>query len=360
MESIEMKFGHVFMDGEDQYLFIKILGSGLYATAQLVLQVQTGELVVRKVDKRLFDELEKQEEDPERILFQVQSQARQRGLQPNVSHLYSADDKPAPQRRGGRELLYHRVRYFKFYNGGTLSEFWQACETRDIAPPPSLILTMIRDVIQALHFMYSMKPYFVMHGDLHRGNIFLHWEQNASGGPRFFLGDFGRSTCGSIRAGNRFGLIADIRQVGLHTQTLLCAGTNYDFQSGLGQYLEAVVEPELLRLARGPATQLPDLTRLLELLSAAPTDTPSPPDMLPFKFTGESRSIPSPLLYDTWEEARKARDIHGPWHIGQVSINPSTGKLTIVSTSTQTYHRPIVPDSASDDTDSEDGYSPMV
>lgn len=360
MESLEMKYCHVFMDGEDQYLFIKILGSGMYATAQLILQVQTGELVVRKVEKRRLDELEKEEEDPERILFLIQSQARQRGLQPNVSHLYSADDEPAPQRRGGRKLLYHRVRYFKFYNGSTLSDFYQACETRDIAPPPSLILTMIQDVVQALHFMYSMKPNFVMHGDLHRGNIFLHWEQNVSRGPRFFLGDFGRSTCGGIRAGNSFGLVADIRQVGLHTQTLLCTGTDSGFQSELRQYLEAVVEPEILRLARGPASQLPDLTRLLELLSAAPTATPSPPDMLPFMITRESHSTPSPLLYDTWEEARKARGIHGPWHIGQLSINPSTGKLAIVSTSTQTYHRPL--DSISDwnDTDSEDDRSDLM
>lgn len=354
---LKMKFGHVFMDGEDQYLFIKILGTGSDATAQLVLHVQTGELVVRKVAKRLLDEEETEVEDPERILFLLQTQAHQHGMQLKVSHLYSADDEPAPQRRGGRSLRYHRVKYFKFYNGGTLEDFHRACKTRDMAPPPSLILTMIEDVVQALNFMYSMKPCFVIHGDMHWGNILLHWEDDTSRGPHFFLGDFGWATCGRIRVGNRFGLVVDIRRVYMQTHELLRIGSDSDFQSGLRQYLEAVILPELEKLAHGPDSQLPELTRLLELLSSAPTSAPAVPlDMRPFMLTRESLSTPSPLLYETWEEARKARGIHGPWHVGQVNLDQSTGKLAVVSMSSDTYHRPH---SISDwtDTDKEDDCS---
>lgn len=352
MEPSEFKYGHAFVDGEDQYLFVRVLGVGMEASAQLVVHVQTGELVVRKVDKRLLDTSETEKQDPERILFLVQSQARLRGVQPNTAHLLSADDVPAPQRRGGQKLLYHRVKYFKFYNGGNLGDFRDTCQTRSLAPPSSLICKMIQQVVHALNFLYTMKPY-VIHGDAHIDNIFLHWGQNVSEGPEIFLGDFGWSTCDTIRAGNRYGLPVDIFQVWMHTRELLDIGTKSSSKSALRQYLEAVIEPELRRLAYGPASLLPNLAPLLKLLADAPAATP--PDMRPFMLTRESHGSPSPLLYDTWEDAKKARGIHGPWHVAQVSIDPSCGKLNIVRLSPSTYHRPTPasPDDTNSDSDGE-------
>lgn len=337
MEPLETKYGHVFVDGEDKYVLIRVLATGSEASAQLVVHAQTGDLFVRKVGKMLLDESQKKKEDPERILFLVQSQARLRGVQLNTAHLYSAGDVPAPQ-RGGRELLYHRVKYFKFYNGGNLGDFRDACQTRDIAPPPSLICKMIQQVAHALNFMYSMSPY-VFHGDLHMDNIFLHWDQNISEGPEFILGDFGWSTCGRIRAGNRFGLGLDISHVWMNTQALLEIGASSSSQGVLRQYLEDEIEPELRRLAYGPVSRLPDLAHLLKLLSTAPATTP--PDMRPFMLTPEPHSPPSPLLYDTREEVKNAKRIHGPWHIARVSIVPSSRKLNVVSMSPSTYHRPL-------------------
>lgn len=353
MASQEKKYGHVFVDGEDQYLLIRVLGIASEASAQLVVHVQTGELIVRKVNKLLLNEQEKEKQDPERILFLVQSQARLQGVEPNVIQLYSAEDVPAPPRRGSGKLLYHRVKYFKFYNGGNLRDLIDSCLTRSLAPPPSLICKMLQEIVQALSFIYSFNPY-ILHGDPHSENIFLHWEQNTSGSPQFWLGDFGWSTCGRIRAGNRHGLPNDIIQVWMHTRELLGVETNSGTQSDLRQYLDAVIEPELHRLAYGPASQLPNLAPLLDLLSAAPAVT-SPPDMRPFMLTAESRSRPSPLLYGTWKEARNAQGIHGPWHVAEVSINPSTGKLHIMKLSPHTYHRSVVPllkkatDNASDE-----------
>ncbi|POS76279.1 hypothetical protein DHEL01_v205333 [Diaporthe helianthi] len=358
MESDGMKYGHILTDGADQYLFIKVLGSGADASAQLVRHVQTGELVVRKVERRLLNEEQKQEEqDPERILFLLQSRAREAGVQPNISYLQSADELPTPQRRGGQQPLYHRIKYFNFYNGGTLEDLWRACETSDVATPPLLILTMVQDLSQALNFMYSIKPSFVFHGDLHWGNVFLHWDEDTSTGPRFFLGDFGRSTCGGARAGEHSGLVADIRRIWRDVCDLLNTGTSFGSESELKQYLEGTVEPELSRLAHGPASQLPDLTRLLELLSSAPAA--SPPDMRPF-INRESQSNLSPLLHDTWDEARKMRGIHGPWHVGEVSINPSTGKLSIINISPAAYHRPHSISRGYYETDSEDACADMV
>lgn len=358
--SLEMtgKFGHVFTDGEDQYLYIKVIGSGADGIAQLVLHVQTGELVVRKVERLLLTQEQTQEEDPERILFSIQSQARQRGMQLNISYLQSADEVPTPPTRG-QQLLYHRVKYFNFYNGGTFEDFWRACETRDLAPPPSLILTMIRDLTRALDFMYSMKPCFVFHGDIHWGNIFLHWDRNTSLGPRFFLGDFGRSTCGTTRISNHFSLVADVRRVWLNVCDMLNAGPNIRQQVELKRYLTGIVEPELNRLAHGPTSELPDFRHLFGLLSGAPAA--NPPDMRPFMLTRECQGIlPSPLLYDTQDAAQKARGIFGPWHVGEVSINRPTGQPSILSVSPETYHRPYsIPGRY--DTDSEgDDWASMV
>lgn len=353
MESVETRYGHVFVDGEDHYLFVRVLGIGMEASAQLLVHVQTGDLVVRKAEKRLLDEWGTEKQDPERILFLVQSQARLRGIQPNTAHLLSADDVPAPQRRGGQKLFYHRVKYFRFYNGGNLGDLRDACQTRSLAPPPSMICKMVQQVVHALNFMYAMQPY-VLHGDAHIDNIFLHWKQDVSEGPEFFLGDFGWSTCGTTRAGNRYGLSSDIFQVWMHTRELLDIGTKANSQSALRHYLEAVIEPELRRLAHGPASLLPNLSPLLELLSAAPAGHP-PPDMRPFMLTRESHSPPFPLLHDTWEEAQKACGIHGPWHVAQISVDPSLGKLNIVRLSPSTYHRPNLasPDDTNSDSDGE-------
>lgn len=342
MKTIETKYAHVFVNGEDQYLFVKLLAVGSEANAQLVVNARTSELLVRKVGHDLLNERDREKEDPEKILFLLQSQARLRGgVQPNLAHLQAAEDVPAPQESDG-SLLYHRVKYFKFYNGGNLGDLYVACRTRSIGIPPSLIVTMIVEMVYALHFISSMDPY-VIHGDAYMDNILLHWENNVL---KFFLGDWGWSTSGRLRADNKSGLLVDIVKIWQHTRSLLGGGDS-GLQPVLRQYLTEVIEPELCRLSYGPLSRLPDLAPLLRLLSAAPATTP--PDMRPFMLTRESQSPPSPLLHDTWKDARKAKGIHGPWHVGQVSIDPSSGKLTIVRLSPATYHRPAaIPNSDSD------------
>lgn len=323
METAETKYAHVFVSGEDQYLFVRLLAVASESNAQLVVNARTGELLVRKVGNRLLNEREREKEDPERILFLLQSQARLRGVQSNLAHLLAAEDVPAPQESDGG-LLFHRVKCFKFYNGGNLGDLYDACITRSIGIPPSLILTMTVEMVHALDFISSMDPY-VLHGDAHMNNILLHWDNNVL---KFFLGDWGWSTCGRLRAGNKEGLPVDIVKIWLHVGSLLDAGANSSLQPVLRQYLTEIIEPELRKLSYGPPSRLPDLAPLLRLLSAAPDTTP--PDMRPFMLNREPQSPPSPLLHDTLKEAQEAEGIRGPWHVGQVSIDPSSGKLTVV------------------------------
>lgn len=240
------------------------------------------------------------------------------------------------------------MKYFKFYNGGNLGDLYDACRTRSIEIPPSLILTMIVEMVHALDFISSMDPY-VLHGDAHMYNILLHWDDNVL---KFFLGDWGWSTCGRLRAGNKEGLPVDINKIWLHVGSLLDAGADSGLQLVLRQYLTEVIEPELRRLSYGTPTRVPDLAPLLRLLSAAPATTP--PDMRPFMLNRESQIPPSPLLHDTLKEAQKAEGIRGPWHVGQVSIDPSSGKLTIVRLSPSTYPRPAVISDSKSDSGSDD------
>lgn len=102
----------------------------------------------------------------------------------------------------------------------------------------------------------------------------MHWEEGSTC-PNFFPGDFGWSKSNGTRAGNTIGLIIDINQIWLHVQKLI--GMQNDPKSGLGQYIEAVIEPDLRRLAFGKTSSLPDLAPLLALHSAAPASTP--PDL---------------------------------------------------------------------------------
>lgn len=72
------RHGHLFVDGQDEYLFVKTLGCGPNSQAQLVLHLQTGELRVRKVTLRHLDKHMKKSEDKEKVIFYQQDQATSR------------------------------------------------------------------------------------------------------------------------------------------------------------------------------------------------------------------------------------------------------------------------------------------
>lgn len=94
------RFCHLFLDGADQYLFVKNLDCGAHSQAQLVIHLQSGELRVQKVSLKRLNNQDKEKEDGEKVLFYLQEQAVKLGIQPHIVHLFSANNAPAAQKAG--------------------------------------------------------------------------------------------------------------------------------------------------------------------------------------------------------------------------------------------------------------------
>lgn len=87
------RYGPVFQDGDDIYIFIQVLGEGIQAQAQLVLHVQSGEYRVRKISKhmqtteQIQDSPEKNERD---ILEFLNAQAVNSTESPRIVTLHGS------------------------------------------------------------------------------------------------------------------------------------------------------------------------------------------------------------------------------------------------------------------------------
>jgi serine/threonine protein kinase len=209
------KSGHAYIlnaKSGESYIYNRELATGAQSYVQLVTNVSTHEVVVRKVsrdsDRRdLKDEsdLATVPKDNElRILDRLNSIRRnpvypQPGLTPRwttcISHENLAIMSSGPRPR----LQCARVSYWKLCNGGDLADLrlrWVRGsfgeETEGHLFPVCLVARCIAQVCETLHFMYQAGPEAVYHIDVHLSNIFLHYDSSSNGGlPDFYLGDFG-------------------------------------------------------------------------------------------------------------------------------------------------------------------------
>ncbi|KAJ0108151.1 hypothetical protein J7T55_007270 [Diaporthe amygdali] len=305
------RFGHVFVEGQDQYLFVKSLGYGASSQAQLVLHVQSGDLLVRKVKTERLCEAEKNIPDRENVLFYLQQQAAQRDEQPNIVRLFSANDVWAVQGPGTR--LWSRVFYLKYYNGGSVGELYMKYVRAKKAMPSSLILRLLTHVVAALNFISSCN---VLHADLHDENIFLEVSRNEA--PNFYIADFGEAEQGALtNASNKFP--EDVFMVCMNLENWLETGPDLtDDRDELWHYLNNDVHSVLADLVDSASNQLPDLRPLLEVLQAAPQGLPVPLDawILP-----QDEDTLMPLYHTTEQGALEASRIAGPWYVMEVALD---------------------------------------
>lgn len=326
------RFSHMFIDGADQYLFVKNLELGSCSQAQLVLHLQTGELRVRKVSREHLDEDEKKSEDREKVLFYLQQQAQKLGIQPHIAQLFSTNDVPAAQ--GAGEGKWSRVLYMPYYNGGDVCQLYEAYNESGQQMPSSLILRLLKQVVCALYFVST---YGVLHGDLHDGNILIHYNRALGGLPEFYIADFGAAEHGALtNPMNRF--TDDVYQLCRDLEKWLYTGPIGAERDVLWKYLDAVVHTVLVHIANKPADRLPDLQPLLNVLQCAPA---GPPETLPIGYRFEPEDVFVPLYHSTEEDAIDAVAVAGPWHLAQVSIDRSTGRVTVVRVSPETYDRAV-------------------
>lgn len=341
-------FCHLFLDGEDQYLFVKNLGFGVYSQAQLVLHLQTGELRVRKVSRRQLDEQQMKKEDREKVLFYLQEQAAKLGIQPHIAHLFSANDVPAAQ--GADEGKWSRVAYLRYYNGGDVCHLYEAYEGCGQRMPSSLILRMLKQVVYALYFTSTCG---VLHADLHDGNILIHHNRALGGRPDFYVADFGAAERGPLTH-NLIRYKDDVDHLAEELHKWLHAGPKVEERDVLWRYLDAVVHTVLVNIASKRVNHLPDLKPVIDVLQYAPA---GPPETLPVGYDPEPEDAYVPLYHTSEEDALCAFGVAGPWHLAQVSIDTSTGHVSLIRASPETYDNAANPPPTWVDSGSSMGFS---
>ncbi|POS69026.1 hypothetical protein DHEL01_v212581 [Diaporthe helianthi] len=341
------RFCHLFLDGDDQYVFFTSLGYGSTSQAQLVLHVQTSELRVRKVSHLPLDQAATRIEDSEKVLFLLREQAAKQGVQPHISHLYSASDVPAASSTGRNSGLWSRVSYSKYYNGGTVGDLYNAYVDMAQAIPSTTIWRLMTQLVDAVHFMSTCGEGGggVVHSDLHSENIFLHYDgAPGSGVPDFYLGDFGNAVHGSQADPSRYR--ADIKSLAFYLERwlLVCpAPADPSERDELWRYLYFVVRPALEDLTTTTTTttaayrQLPDdLKPVMELLRNAPAGGPA--ESLPAWLDHRAEYAGLPMFYTYEDECLDAVGVDGPWHVAKVSIGVHNKRhFTVLDVSTETY-----------------------
>ncbi|AEO62929.1 uncharacterized protein THITE_2036996 [Thermothielavioides terrestris NRRL 8126] len=214
----------------ESYIYLEMLGVGSQSTVQLVANIFTHEVAVRKVSKRklplkdMYDLTKLREDREVRILDYLESVRLnpvhpQPALTPRWTTCISHDDFPVMSDGPKPKLVCTRVTYLKLCNSGTLVD-WSRDWTmgRDLGdfdengcfqPAPKLrrkeaprfpvciLARCIAQVCETLHVMYQAGPEAVYHCDLHTGNVFVHLDRTDGSDddalPDFYIGDFGWS-----------------------------------------------------------------------------------------------------------------------------------------------------------------------
>ncbi|CAN8105555.1 unnamed protein product [Discula destructiva] len=303
--SLPDRFVPVFLIGDDEYIFIQILGEGIQGQAQLVLHVQSGEYRVRKVfkHKHTFVEIDDSAEKNEgRILEFLQTEASKSQMSPNIVTIHGSSNVVLAT-ENTQDRMYMAVIYLFYCNGGELRRFIQA----DV--PASILLRAVAQVAHALRFMYNNR---VLHRDLHSGNIFAHFT-SGSIIPDFYVGDFGAAT--SPRPARPTYFASDINRLLSTAQPLRLKTTT-----------TGVVD-ELLRLVRNceDSSGFPDLSRLLLIVDRAIAEEPVT--------EADLARIPGPCLpgityYDSIGTC-VSLGILGPHDIARVSLDSAGGFQSI-------------------------------
>jgi hypothetical protein len=185
----------MFRSGERRFLFICNFGAGIESVAQLVEDVDLGGNLIRKVSARrlLKDsgtgedlQLEKPREIKIRDIIKDTFKAPEPRLSFNIVECYGHEYFKSKDHDEAGLVKYHSVSYWKLCNGRSLYKRWL---TGDVLPPAVAVARMVRQILSTLHHLYTAGEKPVYHGDLHFGNIWIHWREGSLL-PDFYIGDF--------------------------------------------------------------------------------------------------------------------------------------------------------------------------
>lgn len=343
-----IKCVHLFKEDSKQYVLVKSLATGTQSSAQLVLDLHTGEYLVRKVSLRRSKSTDTP--DPEwKILKDIETKARKLNRSSNVIEMRFASFVATHRRLPSDPAKWCQVSYFPFYNAGSLDTYMRICVESGLVFPRRLILPFIKDVARGLTFIYSCQ---IVHADLHAGNIFLHVSDKKTLMPTFFLADFGCAISGEPT--ERF--VPDVYNfyaivMGLLRRSEAILGDEDDLLA------ETVSQLQRLSDAAGlPGTSTwPDLSTLLDLISQAPGPKPTLEELGPLFGNVPAQARPTPAYYERRQDCLEACNVRGPWHLARVRVDASGAVQEVLQIFERAHHHPNENDADSDTDGGQEG-----
>ncbi|KAL1840057.1 hypothetical protein VTJ49DRAFT_833 [Mycothermus thermophilus] len=193
------KDGVAFLVRGGKYIVHKPIEGGYQSHVQIVADVNTKELFVRKTSKKPFPPTGSEgpsstdtPTDPEiRILKTLKTfplrdpMYPDEGLRPRWITCHRYYEVPDAFRAN----KVTRVSYWKYYNGGSLHDMME----NGVRVPTSVLARCVAQVCETLHVMYHCGDEPIYHCDLHTRNILVHWPGGTTykNKPDFYIGDFG-------------------------------------------------------------------------------------------------------------------------------------------------------------------------
>ncbi|KAK4140040.1 uncharacterized protein C8A04DRAFT_15326, partial [Dichotomopilus funicola] len=192
-----------------QFLFVRNLGAGIESVAQLVIDVDTGERLVRKVAAKRCSKTTQTTKannlsalgltslglkpNEFQVLDAIQRNftAPKPGLLCNIVECYGHEYLPSNHTTPDGQTKTYSVSYWKLYNGESINSRWLDRDETITAPPITIIARMLRQVLCTLHYLHTAGPRPMLHHDTHFGNVWIHWPEAEYALPQFYLGDFG-------------------------------------------------------------------------------------------------------------------------------------------------------------------------
>lgn len=350
-----IRWVHLFVENDDQYVFLRNLGSGIQSQAQVVQSVRSGLLLTRKVPLKLLTAREINHPNAEiTALKHLQKHATQKGIWPNIVRLFHEEIVAADSWSPFGPKRFFHITHMSFCNAGDLYNFYQ--RHLDARPrqavPVSFMFLLIRQVLEAIEFMQSCEPP-VFHNDLNLGNILLELQPGNSL-PDFILCDFGEATLGARRSGDSvsdtfmlYHQVDKLSRISAHRDDRV---RDPEFTNIMERLFElgkasSVTEKASSSVARRLAplqkfiaslpskAHLHGLNQTLGQVSLATTSVPGVED----------------VGYASPTECRQTSQVvHGPWHVAAVSKDPRTEELAVLRIGDEVFHQPEPPTVDSD------------
>lgn len=327
------KYILLLADGQgERRFFARKVGDGVNGDAQLLLgpdanapsETSKCYSTVRKIAHELLDQaqIQKKPIGKEVQVFELLERhlPNANGLTPRYARLTSSGDVEIQHGFPGCGRLWARTTYWDYYNGGTVGSTVRRYDTHAGSVPRWLTARFAHQILQTLQFMYHVVSPAVIHSDLHKDNILLHFPA-AGAAPDFYIIDFGEARIeGDV-----------IRDSDLEAKHPLNMGA-FDIYRFLSTFEGMVLADD----KRDQNSLLGGLLRDLEALRDGYQDAPAIPDLQPFinrardmeaqffaqdpsrDVLGERSMSLLPTVFSTLQEASGAQ-LHGPFEIARKS-----------------------------------------